>query len=120
MKKISILILFFSIVFLFWGCQPAEQYVEVNIKTLNTAQRHAIKMEMDNIRNAVKVFETDKLRKPTGIDEMVREGYLPKEPKDPFGEGFTYDPVSNEVKSVTLEKIKKFNEEQKRKSEARE
>ena len=110
MKNLILLIILSSLVFCF-GCQPAEQYVEVNLQTLSTAQKHDIIIKIKMIETAVITFEMDNMRKPKNIMEMVEKGYVGLEPKDSFGNGFKYDPEKNVVTSDTFQEIEKQKKE---------
>ncbi|MCK4667895.1 hypothetical protein KAU33_14155 [Candidatus Dependentiae bacterium] len=110
LKNLILLIILSSLVFCL-SCQPAEQYVEVNIQTLSTAQRHDINMKIKLIETAIITFEMDNMRKPKNIRELVEKGYIGSEPKDSFGNGFKYDPVKNIVTSDTFQEIEKQKKE---------
>ncbi len=110
MKNLIALIIFSSLFFCL-GCQPAEQYVEVNIQTLSTAQRHDINIKIKMIEVRIISFEIDNLRKPKSIKELFEKGYIASEPKDSFGNGFKYDPEKNIVTSDTFQEIEKQKKE---------
>ncbi len=53
-----------------------------------------------HIALALDLFEMDHGHYPSGLDELMKKGddgkgpYLKKEPKDPWGRGYKYDPPS--------------------------
>jgi len=105
---ITILILLFLISS---GCRQYSDYVEVSVRTLNTAQRQDIELKIKIIKGVVDNFYADNLRKPESIDELIQTGYLSSPPKDSFGNGFRYDPETDTVISITYEEIEKQKKE---------
>ncbi|MDD3627350.1 MAG: hypothetical protein PHV06_08530 [bacterium] len=113
LKNILILFSMLITIISIQSCKPYKDYVDVNLRTLKTVERHEINTKIEMIQQAVMLFKDEKNRSPESIDELVKEGYLQVPPKDCFGNGFKYDPETNTVTSITFEAIEK----QKKKSE---
>ena len=57
-------------------------------------------IETTSIERAIDMFKIDQGRNPKSLDELVKEGFLPKIPAPPYGMKIDYDPASGRVKLV--------------------
>ena|SRR5579859_3058491 len=65
-------------------------------------QQSAVKtIDTTSIDKAIQLFNVDKGRNPTDLDELVKEKYLPQIPATPYGTKLVYDAQAGRV---TVEK----------------
>ena len=65
------------------------------------AQQHSVKqIDIAAINKAIELFQVDKGRYPTDLNELVKEKFLPEIPATPYGTKIVYDSDSGEVKIV--------------------
>ena len=68
---------------------------------LGKAQQTAGKTaDTASINQAIQMFQVDKGRYPSDLGELVREGYMPRLPKPPYGMKFLYDSNVGQIKVV--------------------
>jgi hypothetical protein len=60
-----------------------------------------LEVQLDAVRAAVAAFTARTGRSPVALDELVKRGDLPTEPRDPDGNAFLYDRRTGEVKAVS-------------------
>jgi hypothetical protein len=57
-------------------------------------------IDTSSINQAIQMFQTDKGRVPTDLNELVRDKYLPYLPQPPYGTKYEYDANLGQVKVV--------------------
>lgn len=68
---------------------------------VGAAQKQATKVvDLAPLQQAVKAFEAGEDRLPTGLMELIKEGYLPRLPEAPKGMVFAYNRQTGEVRLV--------------------
>src|SRR5690349_4231664 len=64
-------------------------------------QQNAVKtVDTTSLNQAIQLFNVDKGRNPTDLNELVQEKYIPKMPDVPFGNKLVYDANSGRVTVV--------------------
>jgi len=71
------------------------------VGAVGQAQKHAVKVvDTVQVQQAVQQFHAAEDRYPKDLDELVREGYLPRLPQLPAGMQYAYNPANGQVKAV--------------------
>ncbi len=55
-------------------------------------------VDVSTVQRAVQAFQAGEDRLPANLQEIIKEGYLPKLPAPPYGMKYYYDPRSGQVK----------------------
>ncbi len=74
--------------------QALEQYGHTLATAKTTAQR---KVDTITVDRAIQAFQADRGQNPQSLDELIKEGFLPKLPELPAGMKYDYDPQKGEV-----------------------
>ncbi len=77
--------------------QALEQYGHTLATAKTTAQR---KVDTITVDRAIQAFQADRGQNPQSLDELIKEGFLPKLPELPAGMKYNYDPQKGEVTVV--------------------
>ena len=81
--------------------QKAGEMLEQYGHTLATAKNKALsKTDFITVDRAIQAFQADRGRNPESLDELIKEGFLPRLPDLPKGKKYTYNPQSGEVGMV--------------------
>jgi hypothetical protein len=68
---------------------------------VGAAQKRAARFaDLTPVQQAVQAFQAGEDRLPANLQEIVKEGYLPKLPTAPAGSVLAYDPRTGQVKFV--------------------
>ena len=68
---------------------------------VGAAQKQATRVvDLAPLQQAVRAFEAGEDRRPTGLIELVKEGYIPRLPDAPKGMVFLYNRQTGEVRLV--------------------
>src|SRR5262249_29650345 len=70
--------------------QPVVDYYGNMAKAKQTAGKT---VDVASLNQAIGLFQVDKGRLPSDLDELVKEGYLKKIPDAPYGTKIDYDPT---------------------------
>ena len=71
------------------------------VGAVGQAQKHAVKVvDTVQVQQAVQQFHAAEDRYPKDLEELVKEGYLPRLPQLPRGMEYAYNPASGQVKAV--------------------
>ena len=79
------------------------QALEKYGKTMATAKKNTlIKVDTITVDRAVQAFHADRGQNPATLDELVKEGFLPRLPELPSGMKYSYNADTGEVKVVPV------------------
>src|SRR6266404_3501263 len=68
------------------------------LRGLNKAEQSAVKtVDTARLTQAIQLFNVDKGRNPTDLNELVQEKFLPELPPVPYGMRLVYDAASGKV-----------------------
>src|SRR5437667_1065249 len=68
---------------------------------LGKGQQKAVQTaDIVTLKSAIQMFNVDKGRNPTDLNELVKEQYIPRLPAAPYGMKIVYDATSGTVKVV--------------------
>jgi hypothetical protein len=68
---------------------------------LGKAQKSAVKVvDVASLTKAVEMFQASEGRLPKDLDEVVKQGYIPRIPDAPSGMKITYDAATGKVRVV--------------------
>lgn len=71
--------------------------------TMATAKKTALKkIDTITVDRAIQAFQADRGQNPASLDELVKEGFLPRLPDLPSGMKYNYDADTGEVKVVPI------------------
>ncbi|MSR64293.1 MAG: hypothetical protein EXS18_00745 [Verrucomicrobiae bacterium] len=69
--------------------------------TMATAKRTALtRTDLITVDRAIQSFQADRGKNPESLDELIKEGFLPRLPDPPKGKTYSYNPQTTEVKIV--------------------
>ena|ERR1043166_254075 len=69
--------------------------------TMALAKKNALeKTDLITVDRAVQSFQADRGKNPESLDELIKEGFLPRLPDLPKGKMYSYNPQTGEVKIV--------------------
>ena len=68
------------------------------LRGLKKAEDSAVKtVDTSRLTQAIQLFNVEKGRNPTDLNELVKEKFLPELPPVPYGMKLVYDPASGKV-----------------------
>jgi hypothetical protein len=71
------------------------------LRGLNKAQQSAVKtVDTSSLNQAIQLFNVEKGRNPTDLNELVQQKFIPQIPAAPYGSKLVYDSVSGKVSVV--------------------
>lgn len=77
--------------------QALEKYGHTLAKAKNTA---LTKTDLITVDRAIQSFMADRGKNPESLDELIKEGFLPRLPDLPTGKKYSYNAQTGEVKIV--------------------
>ena len=82
------------------GGNPVTAPVDY-LGAISKGEQSAIKtIDTSSIQKAIQLFQVEKGRLPTDLNELVREKYLPRIPETPYGTKLDYNPTTGDIKVV--------------------
>ena len=81
------------------AAQPASGgYLNAIVKGEQKAQKT---VDVASLNQAIQLFNVDKGRYPTDLNELVKERFIPELPPTPYGTRLDYDATSGQAKVVS-------------------
>src|SRR5438309_10128736 len=82
------------------GSSPLTAPVDY-LGALGKGQQKAVQTaDVVTLKSAIQMFNVDKGRNPTDLNELVKEQYIPRLPAAPYGMKIVYDATAGTVKVV--------------------